>query len=139
MPLFLFPMCLCGSETYPQLTLQIEARPGLAWQSAPSIQPHWRHRYKVLLRWFCVPTRIAKSNPSYSERCLWGCGQRGDRIHIWWSCPCLVGFWSRVFDLLFTLFHVTIHKDAKLAVLHCPISGLFSYQHNLATLPIYCS
>lgn len=88
--------------------------------------------YMVPHRWFWVSTRVAKSNSSYSDRWLWGCGQRRDRIYICWSCPRLVGFWSRVFDLLFTLFHVTIRKDAKLALLHCPIPGLFSYQQ-LAT------
>lgn len=45
----------------------------------------------------------------------------------------MVGFWSGVFGLLFTLFHVPIHKDAKLALLHCLILGLFSYQQHLAT------
>lgn len=46
-----------------------------------------------------------------------------------WSCPRLTGFWSRVFGLFQTLFHI----NAKLALLHCPFQGLFSYQQKLAT------
>lgn len=45
----------------------------------------------------------------------------------------MLEFWSRVFWLLFTLFHVPIRKDAKLALLHFLIPGLFSYQQKLAT------
>lgn len=89
--------------------------------------------YKVLLRWYWVPARIAKSNPSYNDRCFRGCGQRGDELHTWWSCPRLIGFWSRVFGLLSSLFHAPFRKDPKFALLHCPLPGLFSHQQKLAT------
>lgn len=49
------------------------------------------------------------------------------------ACPRIVGFWSRVFGLLFFLFHLNVRKEAKFALLHCPIPGLFARQQKLAT------
>lgn len=86
---------------------------------------------KGLLRWYWAPARIAKLNPSYSDRCFRGCGQQGDEMYIWWSCSHFVGFWSRVFWA--SVHPFTIRKDAKLALLHCPNPGLFLYQQKLAT------
>ncbi|CAI9581107.1 unnamed protein product, partial [Staurois parvus] len=60
--------------------------------------------YKVLFRWYWVPARLARANPACSDQCFRGCSHRGDVLHIWWSCPRLFRFWSRVFGLLFTLF-----------------------------------
>lgn len=45
----------------------------------------------------------------------------------------LVGFWSRVFGMLQTLFYLTVCRDAKFALLHCPIPDLYAPQQKLAT------
>lgn len=62
-----------------------------------------------------------------------GCVQLGDQIPIWFFCPVSWDFGSKVFELLFTLFHVSFHKDPKLTLHHCPILGLFCYQQKLTT------
>lgn len=68
---------------------------------------------------------------------------------LWWQmlqglwamrgcCACLVlspshRILARVLGLLYSLLHIPIHKDAKIALLHCRIQGLFSYQQMLAS------
>lgn len=43
--------------------------------------------YKVLARWYLVPTRIAKYVPSYLGLCFQGCSDLGTHLHVWWQCP----------------------------------------------------
>lgn len=42
--------------------------------------------YKVLLRWYMVPDRLATYTPVASPVCFRGCGQVGMAYHIWWQC-----------------------------------------------------
>lgn len=89
--------------------------------------------YNVLLRLYWFPTCIAHANPSYSDRCFRGYGVHGAVLYTWWTCRGLTRFWSRTFGPLHNLFHLSNFKDAKLALLHCPSPGLFSYQQKVAT------
>lgn len=49
--------------------------------------------YKTLLRWYLVPTRVARMHPSTSPNCFRRCGQLGTMYHIWWQCPLVTRFW----------------------------------------------
>lgn len=89
--------------------------------------------YKVLLRWYLVPSRIAKAYPDTSANCFRGCSARGDVLHTWWTCPFVLRFWHKVYKLLSRLFHTTLRRDPWQALLHFPITTLRGPQRKLAT------
>lgn len=64
---------------------------------------------------YWVPAKIAWAITNYEDRCFRYCGQPGDILHVWWSSPKLTAFWSRVYGLLQTLFHLLIPKNVSLA------------------------
>lgn len=64
--------------------------------------------YKVLTRWYLVPTRIAKFAPNYSSSCFRGCTEPGSHFHTWWTCPIIKRFWEIIFRMISTLFAVSI-------------------------------
>lgn len=43
--------------------------------------------YKVLTRWYRVPSKLARIYPSISDTCWTECGLRGTFLHVW----CMVG------------------------------------------------
>uniref|UniRef100_A0A8C5QKU6 Reverse transcriptase domain-containing protein n=1 Tax=Leptobrachium leishanense TaxID=445787 RepID=A0A8C5QKU6_9ANUR len=56
--------------------------------------------YKVLSLWYRTPDKINRYDPQVPAQC-WRCnGARGDMLHIWWECPKLQPFWSRIHDIL---------------------------------------
>lgn len=52
------------------------------------------NNYKLLTRWYRVPSSLARIYPSTSDRYWRGCGMRRTLLHIWWECPLLTPFWS---------------------------------------------
>lgn len=50
--------------------------------------------YKVLIRWYLVPVRIAKYVPQYSPLCFRGCGDLGTYFHIFWDCHIAKNYWK---------------------------------------------
>lgn len=74
--------------------------------------------YKVLARWYLVPTRLAKFYPGTSPLCFRGCGQEEDMYHVWGSCPKVRRFWIRMFKLIYSVTGQNIPRGAK--------TGLFS-------------
>lgn len=55
--------------------------------------------YTVMMRWYCVPTQMHKAFPTASPLCFQGCDSRGKVHHIWWECPKVWVFWSKVLSL----------------------------------------
>lgn len=49
--------------------------------------------YKVLLRWYMIPTRCAQRVSGPPPLCFRGCGQKGTAYHTQWTCPKICRFW----------------------------------------------
>ena len=73
--------------------------------------------YKVLLRWYMVPARLATFVHGATPNCFRGCGQVGTAYHIWWSCPKVRRFWIRVYNFIYSLTQLNMTKSAKQALL----------------------
>lgn len=73
--------------------------------------------FKVLMRWYMVPARLATFLPEASPRCFCGCGQLGTMYHIWWQCPKVRRYWIRVYNFIYTLTQVNLIKSPKRALL----------------------
>lgn len=74
--------------------------------------------YKVLMRWYLVPARIAKFLPNYPANCFRGCNEQGTHAHIWWSCSIAQEFWAAIFQIASTLFQHPIEPDPAIALLN---------------------
>lgn len=78
------------------------------WQatksSSPNIAP-LETNYKVLTRWYLVPSRIHKLLPQYLPHCFCGYNETGTLLYIWWDCPIAQAFWSDFFNLNKTICH----------------------------------
>ena len=47
-----------------------------------------------------TPVRMANINNSGTNRCWWGCGERGSLLHCWWECKLVQPLWKTVWKLL---------------------------------------
>ena len=74
--------------------------------------------FKVLSRWYLVPSRVAKFSSNYSELCFRDCANRGTYFHTWWLCPIVQKFWSEIFKIINVLTNKTIPMDPKTALLN---------------------
>lgn len=74
--------------------------------------------YKTLLRWYLVPTRVAKMHPSALPACFRCCGQMGTMFHVWWQCPVVARFWIRIFNLVYSVTGVNIRRSPEPALFH---------------------
>lgn len=72
--------------------------------------------YKTLLRWYLIPTRVAKMHPSASPMCFRQCGHVGTMCHIWWQCPNITRFWIRVFNLVNSVTGINIRRSPETAL-----------------------
>lgn len=92
------------------------------WQATKSATPKivaLETNYKVLTRWYLVPARISKFCPQYSAHCFRGCTAPGETyVHIWWECPIVSSFWLEVFQILSTMFSITLPSDPAVALLN---------------------
>ncbi|KAM8930700.1 LOW QUALITY PROTEIN: myomegalin-like [Pelodytes ibericus] len=56
--------------------------------------------YKLMNRWYLVPTNMNKINTKHSPIC-WRCHQEvGDYLHIWWHCSKINQIWNKVKDFM---------------------------------------
>lgn len=87
--------------------------------------------YKVLLRWYMVPARIATYIPGASPLCFRGCGGEGTIYHTWWSCPKVRRYWIRIYNFIYSLTQVNLTKSPQQALLGCPLEGVPRYTKKL--------
>lgn len=73
---------------------------------------------KILMRWYMVPTRIAKIYPNASPLCFRNCGHIGSMIHIWWECPKIRGLWNKIFHIIRKITNIPIPKTPQYALLN---------------------
>ena len=74
--------------------------------------------YKVLMRWYLVPSRIAKYAPNCTGHCYRGCITEGTYFHTWWTCPIVQKFWDKIFKMVNAVTKLRILPDPKLALLN---------------------
>uniref|UniRef100_A0A8C5MA17 Reverse transcriptase domain-containing protein n=1 Tax=Leptobrachium leishanense TaxID=445787 RepID=A0A8C5MA17_9ANUR len=88
--------------------------------------------YKILSFWYRTPSFLHRLFPQTPSVC-WRCNNsEGTFLHIWWSCPPLMGFWRKIHDAIlrvtgvdlslspacFLLFHIALPlKNLKRSVL----------------------
>lgn len=74
--------------------------------------------YKLLTHWYATPHKIKKWFPEASERC-WRCNREsGTLLHIWWQCPILETFWTKVRDIIRQITETNINLDAACCLLY---------------------
>lgn len=76
--------------------------------------------YKLLMRWYLVPQRLAKLNPApaVSDKCFRDCLSTGTLLHKWWDCPKIKQFWTDIYQIIFTLFGKQLPKNQQEALLN---------------------
>lgn len=72
--------------------------------------------FKVLVRWYLVPARIAKFTPSYPNNCFKACSSPGTHFHIWWDCPVAQEFWEKIFAMASKALDISITPDPAIAL-----------------------
>lgn len=50
-----------------------------------------------------VPSQIAKCMQGASDHGFCGCGMAGTLVHVLWNCPRIKQFWTRVYQLTYTV------------------------------------
>ena len=58
---------------------------------------------KTTMRYYFTPVRISISNKSANNKCWWGCGEKGIRVHCWWECRLVQPLWKEVWNFLWKL------------------------------------
>ncbi|XP_018429005.1 PREDICTED: cyclic nucleotide-gated cation channel beta-3, partial [Nanorana parkeri] len=87
--------------------------------------------YKILTRWYRCPAllhRIFPDRPAHCWRCL---KAEGTHLHIWWSCPVLLPFWCRVFDIYNQVMGTSLAPSPKVALLSVLPGSLASVKKDL--------
>ena len=56
--------------------------------------------YKLLTKWYYVPSKMHKMNHDTSPLCWKECGEEGNHAHIWWQCSWIQTYWVEVLDLI---------------------------------------
>uniref|UniRef100_A0A803JBX6 Reverse transcriptase zinc-binding domain-containing protein n=1 Tax=Xenopus tropicalis TaxID=8364 RepID=A0A803JBX6_XENTR len=87
--------------------------------------------YKVLMRWYMVPSRLHKINPQISKDCFRRCGHTGSMFHIWWDCPNVQRYWSRIYNIIYSVTQINLRKDPQNALLNGKIPNLNRYTRSL--------
>lgn len=81
---------------------------------------------KILFRSYTTPQKIHKMNCSASDLCWHGCGKTGTLIHLLWQCPDVEAFWTKVKDLLCSIFQTNFQLSSGVAILGKKVEGVNS-------------
>lgn len=74
--------------------------------------------YKILTRWYRVPTALHRFFPQVSDtRWRFGVGQ-GSMLHVFWDSPKLIQFWQAVAETVKHLTNVDLEEKPAACLLH---------------------
>ena len=104
------------------------------WQKAffyihkSSVSSYAREKnYKVLSRWYRVPTTLRIMFPSAPDSC-WRCNSAiGTYRHIWWDCEVIRPFWNQIFQIYSDLYDKPLLPSPTIALLSI-LLGTFKFQ-----------
>lgn len=85
---------------------------------------------KVMTRWYLTPAKLAKMYPT-DPRCFRGCQLTGSTAHIWWECPWIRSFWSRIFSLIQKVIDLQILRTPANALLNANLPKTSKYNRKL--------
>ena len=93
-------------------------------------------QFKVLHRLHYSKSKLHKMYPSISPMCNRCHSAEGSLSHLFWHCPILDTFWSKIFNWFSTQLKENILPDPKLAVLGCSdnLASLTSNQNQILKL-----
>lgn len=66
---------------------------------------------KIMMHWYYTPAKLHKLSPSFNPKCVKGCEEIADYLHMWWHCPVIKAYWIAILaeikqivdvDILFT-------------------------------------
>ena len=112
------------------------------WQKAfyythkSSISSYVREKnYKVLSRWYRVPSALRIMFPSTPDSC-WRCNSAvGTYLHIWWDCEAIRPFWNQIFKIYSDIYSKPLLPSPTVALLSI-LPGTFKFQKH--TLLRFC-
>jgi hypothetical protein len=55
---------------------------------------------KSTLRFHLTPVRTAIIKNTITNRCWWGCGEKGTLVYSWWACKLVQSLWKKIWMLL---------------------------------------
>lgn len=85
--------------------------------------------YKLMSRWYRVPTTLRIMFPSNSDRC-WRCNTtEGTYIHIWWECDGILQFWTQIFQIYSEIYNKPLLPSPSIALLSI-LPGTIKSQKN---------
>lgn len=87
--------------------------------------------YKILLRWYLTPDRVAKFDPSQPDTCFRGCPEKGTFFHTWWTCKVAQAFWKKTLLLVHRLLRINLPTCPKVLLLLVFPPGLSTAHRNL--------
>uniref|UniRef100_A0A8C5PA41 Reverse transcriptase domain-containing protein n=1 Tax=Leptobrachium leishanense TaxID=445787 RepID=A0A8C5PA41_9ANUR len=79
--------------------------------------------YKIAAFWYRSPSFLHQVYPSTASEC-WRCElESGTYLHIWWSCPNLGSYWTRIRDIILQVTDVNLPLTPEcFLLLHIPLS-----------------
>lgn len=84
--------------------------------------------FKVMTKWYRVPTKLAKIYPTSSDACWRDCGHRGLFLHIWWDCPKLQPYWQDIRTQINLILNIDLPDSPMGFLLHVPTISLSLYR-----------
>lgn len=88
--------------------------------------------YKLFSRWYKTPLKLHTINPEILSNC-WRCNDKnGSLLHIWWDCPAISAFWTKVFHLSSQITTLQLDFSPAQALLHHSSLPMKSYHKSLA-------
>lgn len=70
--------------------------------------------------WYMETARVVSYVPGTSPHCFRGCGKEGTPFHIWWTCPKVKRFWTRLYNLIYSLAQVNLKKSPSTGIVMPP-------------------
>lgn len=89
--------------------------------SSSSCVNHWDNAQKILHRYYMTPHRLHQIDSTLSPLCWRGCGETGNLIHVFWSCPAIQPLWKEISSLISKMVGNDYEITSALALLSISI------------------
>lgn len=87
--------------------------------------------YKPLTRWYLTPHALHTRYPEASKIC-WRCQKnRGTILHVFWSCPKLTFFWTKIRETIQKFTEYNIPNDPAFFLLHVSTMSAKLYKKSI--------